>query len=53
MAPLVPVNQLGGRGERVKSVGPPASGQIQLILGPMFSGNIPVNKYLSSLVDNA
>ena len=52
MAPLVPVNQLGGRGERVKSVGPPASGQIQLILGPMFSGNIPVNKYLS-LVDNA
>ena len=53
MAPLVPVNQLGGRGERVKSVGPPASGQIQLILGPMFSGNIPVNKYLLSLVDNA
>ena len=41
MAPLVPVLQLGGRGERVKCVPPTSSsGQIQLILGPMFSGEL-------------
>jgi len=39
MAPLVPIVQLGGRGERAKCVPPTSSsGQIQLILGPMFSG---------------